>query len=101
MLYWCTANYEYSIYLLKYSLYNLYLIQYRFRNVVLSAALFKKAGVQNRKRRNSDEDKTSHTSLESLSTIEKHPSVSNSKWNLFFSFYKDLQIFSNFFSQIS
>jgi len=47
--------------------------------VVLSAALFKKAGAQNRKRRNSDEDKNSHTSLESLSTAEKHPSVSNSK----------------------
>lgn len=50
--------------------------------MVLSAALFKKAGAQNRKRRNSDEDKTSHTSLESLSTAEKHPSVSNSKINL-------------------
>lgn len=47
--------------------------------MVLSAALFKKAGAQNRKRRNSDEDKNSHTSLESLSTAEKHPSVSNSK----------------------
>jgi len=50
------------------------------RNVVLSAALFKKAGIQNRKRRNSDEDKNSHTSLESLSTAEKLPSVSNSKF---------------------
>jgi hypothetical protein len=53
-----------------------------FRNVVLSAALFNKAGAQNRKRRNSDEDKTSHTSLESLSTVEKLPSVSNSKLNI-------------------
>ncbi|XP_025406027.1 C-myc promoter-binding protein isoform X3 [Sipha flava] len=49
----------------------------KLRNVVLSAALFNKAGAQNRKRRNSDEDKTSHTSLESLSTVEKLPSVSN------------------------
>lgn len=50
-----------------------------YRNVVISAALFKKAGALNRKRRSLDEDKTSHTSLESLSTTEKHPSVSNSK----------------------
>lgn len=50
--------------------------------MVISVALFKKAGVQNRKRRNSDEDKTSHTSLESLSTAEKHTSVSNSKQNI-------------------
>lgn len=50
--------------------------------MVLSAALFKKAGVQNRKRRNSDEDKTSHTSLESLSTAEKLSSISNSKCHI-------------------
>lgn len=50
---------------------------------MISAALFKKAGAQNRKRRNSDEDKTSHTSLESLSTTEKHPSLSNSKFSMF------------------
>lgn len=48
--------------------------------MVIGAALFKKAGAQNKKRRNLDDDKTSHTSLESLSTIEKHPSVSNSKF---------------------
>ncbi|XP_026815579.1 DENN domain-containing protein Crag isoform X3 [Rhopalosiphum maidis] len=49
----------------------------KLRNVVLSAALFKKAGAQNKKRRHLEEDKNSHTSLESLSTTEKHPSVSN------------------------
>jgi len=47
--------------------------------VVLSAALFKKAGAQNKKRRNLEEDKNSHTSLESLSTTEKQPSISNSE----------------------
>lgn len=68
--------------ILPYYLYSfkLLLIKYYFRNVVLSAALFKKAGAQNRRRRNSDEDKASHTSLESLSTAEKHTSVSNSKY---------------------
>ncbi|XP_022171182.1 C-myc promoter-binding protein isoform X3 [Myzus persicae] len=49
----------------------------KLRNVVLSAALFKKAGVQNKNRRHLEEDKISHTSLESLSTTEKHPSISN------------------------
>ncbi|XP_025205115.1 C-myc promoter-binding protein isoform X3 [Melanaphis sacchari] len=49
----------------------------KLRNVVLSAALFKKAGAQNKKRRHLEEDKNSHTSLESLSTTEKHPSISN------------------------
>jgi len=47
--------------------------------VVLSAALFKKAGAQNKKRRHLEEDRNSHTSLESLSTTEKHPSISNSE----------------------
>lgn len=47
--------------------------------MVLSAALFKKAGAQNKKRRNLEEDKNSHTSLESLSTTEKQPSISNSE----------------------
>ncbi|KAL4092280.1 hypothetical protein QTP88_026805 [Uroleucon formosanum] len=49
----------------------------KLRNVVLSAALFKKAGAQNKKRRHLEEDRNSHTSLESLSTTEKHPSISN------------------------
>ncbi|XP_050057996.1 DENN domain-containing protein Crag isoform X2 [Aphis gossypii] len=49
----------------------------KLRNVVLSAALFKKAGAQNKKRRHLEEDKNSHTSLESLSTTEKHSSISN------------------------
>lgn len=47
--------------------------------MVLSAALFKKAGAQNKKRRHLEEDRNSHTSLESLSTTEKHPSISNSE----------------------
>ncbi|XP_050430710.1 DENN domain-containing protein Crag isoform X4 [Adelges cooleyi] len=50
----------------------------KLRNVVICTALFKKAGAQNRKRRNStEEDKISHTSLESLSTAEKQSSISN------------------------
>ncbi|XP_050536920.1 DENN domain-containing protein Crag isoform X2 [Daktulosphaira vitifoliae] len=50
----------------------------KLRNVVICTALFKQAGLQNRKRRSSTEDeKTSHTSEESLLTAEKQSSVSN------------------------